>query len=386
MFGLLSILFFSTLFSNAQTLGETLGGDVAGSRPIAQAIGILSFAFNDFSINVIQNPVRLLASDLTPPWQQTSAQSMQTVASAVGIMLANLFLLVMDKPVSKLPQIFLIANIFLLVTVLLTLSVAREQQANLSRIGIKPASPCTSYCGILKSIPSLNPMMWRILVIQVFSWLSYFCCFQILTAWMGTVVFNGSASADGPSNVRFQSGVSFAGLAVIGRALLQLLASFALDPLIHRVPVNVVWASALLVGAVAMGVMSITPLVQSNHWIALAMVALLGVPFAISDALPASLVTSMYADQAKGTNLGILNLSVCLPQLLDTLYTGSITAAFDEGYVIGLGAIYMLIAAIIALCWMKRTTMGEFKEKVELLGGSTPTLTSRRLHFILERT
>ena len=346
----------------------------------------MAFAFNDFSINVIQNPVRLLASDLTPSWQQTSAQSMQTVASAVGIMLANSFLLVMAKPVSMLPEIFLIANVFLLVTVLFTLSVARERQANLSRIGLELASPFSSYCEIVRTIPTLNPVMIRILVIQVFSWLSYFCCFQILTAWMGSVVFKGSSSAGGDDNALFQQGVAFAGLAVIARAFMQLLTSFLLDPMIRRISVNFVWAFALLVGAVAMAVMAITPIVQSSHWVALVSVALLGVPFAISDALPASLVTSMYADQAKGTNLGILNLSVCLPQLVDTLYTGSITRAYDEGYVIGLGAIYMGIAAVIALVSMQRTTMDEFKEKVELLGGTTPSFRSRRLHVILEQS
>ena len=74
-FGLISILLFSTIFSNSKHIAEFLGGP----RWLGQAIGIVSFALNDFSIGVVQFPQRTLSADLVPAQDQTKAQAMQAV-------------------------------------------------------------------------------------------------------------------------------------------------------------------------------------------------------------------------------------------------------------------------------------------------------------------
>ena len=49
--------------------------------------------------------------------------------------------------------------------------------------------------------------------------------------------------------------------------------------------------------------------------------------------------------------MGVLTLCICIPQLLDVVYTGSIAKALGVEYVIFLGAVWSLLAAL-ATRWL----------------------------------
>lgn len=365
--GLLLIVTWSSIFSNSKYLGERLGNDETGSRTIGQIIGIVTFGLNDFCINVVQFPQRTLCSDLVPRSQQTQAQAMQAIMQSIGVLVANSFLLCIKRPVSRAPLVFFLANVIVTSAITVTLCFAKEERSDIEANGTR--TPQEGIVGaakaILSKLPSLDRLMMRVLVIQWFSWMSYFCSLQLVTEWMGHVVFGGDPDKSHPRNDVYQDGVAFAGAAIMVRSIVQLGASFSLPILSRRFPIRFIWGSALAIGALTFFAMS-SSLPIRYHWFGFALVALIGIPYATSNTYPFSIVGSLYpAPETKGVHMGILNLSITLPQLLDTTYTGHLTEAYDESAVIKLGSLYMAIASIACFALLPNSINNAIERKLE---------------------
>eukprot|EP01104_Vermistella_antarctica_P005906 TRINITY_DN16654_c0_g1_i1.p1 TRINITY_DN16654_c0_g1~~TRINITY_DN16654_c0_g1_i1.p1 ORF type:complete len:525 (+),score=55.14 TRINITY_DN16654_c0_g1_i1:160-1734(+) len=357
--GMVLVLICSSVFSNAREIGEFFG-DSRDNPFIAQVVGCTAFALNDFSVNIMQWPLRTLVADLVPNHQQTSAQAMLTVNAGLGTLLANGFIFLFVD-LNRAPLIFFVGNIVMVLTMLVTLVVGKERPTNTG-----PPPPADGRSCLLfhktKEVATaalhLKPGMKHTMVVLALTWAGFFCSFTIITSYLGRVVYGGDPTANPgqPGYSEYQQGVRMGSLAYMLRAVAQVVTSFCLDSVTRLLGFRNVYSGALLLMAAAMTGLVVYPSVYLSP----CLVGLLGITYACSNSLPFSIAAGLYPDPAiRGVHMSLLNWSVTVPQLIDTGYTGFLTDLWDERLPFAFAIGFALLASFCAKWVLTREDIDE---------------------------
>lgn len=372
-----------------------------------QIFAIIIVYILDFAINVIQAGIRAFIVDCAPAHQQEDANAWASRITGVGNIVGYLAGYVYLPSVlpflghTQFQVLCAIACIILLAT--LTLSCATVSERDPAYFGApsdaKNAGVVSFFHSLYSAVRRLPPQIQRVCQVQLFAWIGWFPFLFYITTWIGQIYANPYFAEDPHRSKEdidaiFEQGTRVGAFALLLFAITtfstSVLVPFLIipaftapspadpptpSPLAHalrrlRIPGLTLRRVWLLSHLAFFTLTWATLLVRSTH-AAVALVALIGIPWAITNWAPFALIAADLAardarrrhtpatdgpraEQA-GIVLGIHNVAIAAPQVVATLLSSAIFAALQKprgqpgdeslGWVLRVGGVFALGAA-----------------------------------------
>ncbi|MFL6132726.1 MAG: universal stress protein, partial [Nocardioidaceae bacterium] len=198
---------------------------------------------------------------------------------------------------------------------------------------------------IKDAVKAMPVAMHKIGVVFVFQWYAMFIYWQFLAVSLGETVFNATPEEGGPN---WDRAIAWSGLENATYNFVTMVSALFLVGLAHRIGAQRVHASAL--GLAAAGLIWLAHI--HNQYLALVPMIGVGIFWASAVGVPYLMVASMVPAKRTGVYMGILNMMIVVPMLLQTVTFGWIfTHLLDSkgtnaitlaGVLLGIGAVAML--------------------------------------------
>lgn len=366
------------LFSNAQPIAS-LFVDEAGEKRLALALAIVSFFLMDFSIQIVQAPLRALVTDVVPKKQRALANSYLGVFSGVGLLIGGLLTsLNLQKllPVfrSDVQALFAIATAVLLVTVTACVLSTPEQVlsrgASYAPLSSPEAEEAEQYArqrrAPLQGLKRVPRPFWQVFSVQICTWVGFFTLFVYRNAWVGRNVFLGDGNAAMGSEARktFEEGVRLGGRGHALMALITLAYSLVLPALLKCFGIVAVYTFSQVVEACCL---LAAPLIRGSpgqeqpsaglRAATLLDIGMFGMVWATTMGVPWTLVgDALESDPWYARRVGlfqtVFNASQSFPQLVVGAVIAPVVLALaddDPAYVMFTGGCFALLGALLVV-------------------------------------
>jgi MFS family permease len=282
----------------------------------------------DLAINISFNPTRSIIADVTPEglprtkgytWMQTISGFFGVLAYLIGATLGNYVLIyagvVLVFLFSFVPMFFITEN--------KQLSVTADMETK------------------SKTVTEWG-QLFRIYFAHGFSWIGIQTMFVYIIAFIQQKYFNGIVDQ---SFINAHSGqiiaIAFAVLNTVG----FILPAFVLEPLVEKI--GRVKTHMLCVAIMSLGYFGIVFL-GSTPMILYALMAVAGIGWAAVVSLPFAIMTEKIDQSRTGFFMGIFNLSVVLPQLLVSLFVGTIIKnSIDKNIIFIISGVSLALSAML---------------------------------------
>jgi maltose/moltooligosaccharide transporter len=203
--------------------------------------------------------------------------------------------------------------------------------------------------------------MHKIGLAFMFQWYAMFIYWQFVAVSVAESAFRAE-----PGTPRYEEAVGWTGLMNGGYNFVTMIAALFLLPLCHRLGGKRVHAGCLAIAAVSLAMLS----QATNQYLALIPMIGLGICWASMVGVPYLMVASMVPRERTGVYMGILNMMIVVPMLIQTLTFGWIFQNLLDSR--GTNAILMagalLGCAALAMLWVNPPASGEDSSVVPLAG------------------
>ncbi|XP_058189925.1 sucrose transport protein SUC8-like [Rhododendron vialii] len=380
-------------------LGDTLDEE---TKPAAVTIFVLGFWLLDIGNNTLQGPCRALLADLSGGDEAMTrfANALFAFFMAIGNILGyaagslSEFYRILpftkteacDIYCANLKVCFLVSILILtFVTTVAVTSVSEEPIAAPTREGkvaiiMEHGEEVST--GFFKQLSfallSLSKPMWILLFLTSLNWMGWFPFLLYDTDWMGKEVYGGNVEGNVEERELYNQGVCAGSLGLLWYVLTLGITSLAIEPLVRILGgVKQVWGIGNLLLAVCMGLtVVITQMAETARSTAAAtssggelkqpplkvkmasylLFFLLGIPQAVTYSLPFALtsIISNTVGSGQGLSLGVLNLSIVIPQMVVAMVSGPLDALFGgrnlPAFV--MGGIAAAASGILSFAWL----------------------------------
>nr|ANZ54933.1 sucrose transporter [Manihot esculenta] len=391
------------LIGFAADIGQLSGDPVAKSpKPRAIAVFVVGFWILDVANNMLQGPCRALLADLSGANQKKTrtANALFSFFMAVGNVLGyaagsytHLYKIfpftktkACDVYCANLKSCFFISIVLLLTLTVLALTYVREKQWSAEQgnttagddedeDGKSESSPMPFFGEIFAALKNLQRPMWILLLVTCLNWIAWFPFLLFDTDWMGREVYGGDSSGTAYQLKLYDRGVRAGALGLMLNSVVLGFTSLGVEALARGVGgVKRLWGivNFVLAFCLCMTIL-ITKLAESHRRFttvaggatiplpppggikagALALFAVMGVPQAITYSIPFAMA-SIFCNTAgagQGLSLGVLNLSIVIPQMVVSVASGPWDALFGGGNLPAfvVGAVAAAASGIFAL-------------------------------------
>jgi maltose/moltooligosaccharide transporter len=283
----------------------------------------------------------------------------QSMFTGAGAVLANISLFVFQK-VPTLQQkagngvpywmylCFFIGTVCILFTVLLAMARTKEltpSDEDLAEMRSGPKGISGFFGDIRDAVRAMPVAMHKIGVVFVFQWYAMFIYWQFIAVSIGETAFHTTPEQAGPA---WDQAIAWSGLMNGTYNFFTMVSALFLVGLAVAIGAKRVHAAALGLAAVALiWVAHIT-----NQYLALVPMIGLGIFWASAVGIPYLMVASMVPARRTGVYMGILNMMIVVPMLVETVTFGWIfdhllnhsgsNAITLAGVLMGIGGIAML--------------------------------------------
>ena len=322
-------------------------------------LGVICFWLLDAGNNTSMEPYRAFISDRLPKSQLARGFLTQSMFTGAGAVLANVSLFVLQK-VSALDKTagngvpywmytcFLIGTICILVTVLTAMSRTKEltpSDEELEEMRSQPKGFASAIRDIRDAVKTMPVAMHKIGVVFLFQWYAMFIYWQFLAVSLGETVFHATPEQGGSA---WDRAIAWSGLENGAYNFVTMVSALFLVGFAQRIGAKRVHAIALGLAAVAL----IWLAHIHNQYLALVPMIGLGIFWASAVGVPYLMVASMVPAKRTGVYMGILNMMIVVPMLIETVTFGWIfnhlldnkgsNAMTLAGVLMGIGAVAML--------------------------------------------
>jgi maltose/moltooligosaccharide transporter len=322
-------------------------------------LGVICFWLLDAGNNTSMEPYRAFISDRLPKSQLARGFLTQSMFTGAGAVLANLSLFFLQK-VSAMDKAagngvpywmytcFWIGTICILVTVLTAMSRTTEltpSDEELEEIRSQPKGVGNAVHDIADAVRSMPIAMHKIGVVFAFQWYAMFIYWQFVAVSLGETVFNATPERGGSA---WDRTIAWSGLENGAYNFITMISALFLVGLAHRIGAQRVHASAL--GLAAAGLIWLAHI--HNQYLALVPMIGVGIFWASAVGVPYLMVASMVPARRTGVYMGILNMMIVVPMLIQTVTFGWIfthllgskgtNAITLAGALLAVGAVAML--------------------------------------------
>src|SRR5215213_5094067 len=322
-------------------------------------LAVICFWLLDVGNNTSMEPYRAFISDRLPKSQLARGFLTQSMFTGAGAVLANLSLFLLQK-VTPLQQTagngvpywmyvcFMIGTVCILLTVLTAMARTREltpSDEELEEIRSAPKGLHHAVREIADAVRVMPVAMHKIGVVFLFQWYAMFIYWQFLAVSLGETVFGATPEEGGPA---WDEAIAWSGLMNAAYNFVTMVSALFLVGFARRIGAKRVHAVALGLAAVGL-----TWLAQiDNQYLALVPMIGLGIFWASAVGVPYLMVASMVPAKRTGVYMGILNMMIVVPMLVETVTFGWIfkhlldgkgsNAMMLAGALMAIGAVAML--------------------------------------------
>lgn len=324
------------------------------SSSIWMAAGLLWIL--DAGNNTAMEPYRALIADKLDEEQQPIGFQMQSFFTGLGQTLANLslfiFPLIIIGKTGSLPT-WVYASFFLgavcsIGSVLWSISKTKEippTEGELAKLKSEKLSVFSPLIEIFSAIKDMPKVMWQLALVYLFQWYALFCYWQnssksiALSVWNATPLTNSEA---------YSEAVSWTGLVNGWYNIVTFLVAFALVGFAKKYSAKMVHAFCLLLAAIGFLVF---PHIADKNLLFFAITGF-GIGWASMMGIPYLMVVSDIPKERYGVYMGIINMMIVVPMIIQTLSFGYILKHFlnnDPRNAITFAGVLLLISLLCTL-------------------------------------
>lgn len=324
------------------------------SSTLWMAVGLLWVL--DAANNTAMEPYRAFIADKLPESQYATGFLTQSFFTGLGITLANVCLYIFQKNITgkagALPYwvyaSFFLGTICSIGSVLWSISKTPEippTEEELQNLRKEKLSILTPFREIPEAIRDMPAVMWKLALVYLFQWYALFCYWQnaaksvAQSAWKVTSYQN---------NPQYDEAVGWTGLVNGWYNIVTFLSAFGLVWLAKKYSPRIVHVSCLLLAGAGL---LIFPYIE-NKYLFFAPMTGFGIAWASMMGVPYLMVVSKIPKERYGVYMGIINMMIVIPMILQNLSFGYILKNFlhnDPGKAISFAGLFLLIAAAATL-------------------------------------
>lgn len=324
------------------------------SSSLWMAAGLLLLL--DVGNNTAMEPYRAFIADKLDETQQPTGFQAQSFFTGFGQTLANVSLFVFPMifigKTGKLPSwvfaSFILGSICSVVTVWWSGRTTPEippTESEMIKMKEEPLNILSPFTDIFKAIKFMPTVMWQLALVYLFQWYALFCYWQnssksvALSVWQITPQQNQKL---------YEEAVSWTGLVNGWYNIVTFLCAFGLVWFVKKYSPKQVHFACLVLAGVGFLVF---PHI-GNKWLLFPAITGFGIGWASMMGIPYLMVVNKIPKERYGVYMGIINMMIVVPMLLQTLTFGYILKHFlnnDPRNAISFGGVLLLIAAAATL-------------------------------------
>ena len=307
----------------------------------------------DISNNTAMEPYRAFISDRLPKSQFARGFLTQSMFVGAGAVTANLSIFVFQRLITGggggLPTwvfvAFWIGAFCSIATVLISVLSTKEippTEEELAELRAKPKGIGPAVAEIASAVRAMPLGMHKIGIVFAFQWYAMFIYWQFVATSIGESVWN-----TGPEGPRFEEAIGWIGLMNGSYNFVTIFAALGLIAVAARFGAK--WIHSAALAGAAVGLIALSQI--GNQYLALVPMILLGIAWASMMGIPYIMVASMVPKERTGVYMGIVNMMIVVPMLVQTLTFGWIfenllgsdgtNAIMFAGILLGCGALAM---------------------------------------------
>ena len=313
----------------------------------------------DASINVSMEPFRAFVADKLPEEQRGLGFAMQSFFIGVGAVVAGLLPYILRNwfhvsseadganglPINVKISFYIGAVAFLSAVLWTVFSTTENPPENLEEFRRKKAAsrgPAHLLKEISAALAHLPVTMWRLAVVQFFTWLGLFCMWLHFSNAV-PVIFG---SSDSTSDL-FKRGAEWAGVCYALKDAVTFIAAFGLMAVARKMDRRYVHGLCLALGGVGLLAVGLIH-GEEQKYLLLGALALGGVAWASILSMPYAILSGALPSERMGVYMGIFNFFIVLPEILAALFFGNLVKNYLHGnlvHAVMAGGVCMFIAA-----------------------------------------
>ncbi|SDA91767.1 maltose/moltooligosaccharide transporter [Algoriphagus alkaliphilus] len=198
---------------------------------------------------------------------------------------------------------------------------------------------------IIESIIQMPSVMWKLALVYLFQWYALFCYWQNAAKSIALSVWDATPASD-PG--KYEEAVGWTGLVNGWYNIITFLSAFFLVGMARKFGPKKVHFFCLIMAGVGL---IIFPMIE-NKYLLFAPMTGFGIAWASMMGIPYLLVVNEIPKERYGVYMGIINMMIVIPMILQTLTFGFISKTFlqnNAGQAITFAGILLLIAAAATL-------------------------------------
>jgi maltose/moltooligosaccharide transporter len=318
----------------------------------------------DASFNVAMEPFRALVADILPSDQRTLGFSVQTILIGIGAVigswlpyaLSNWFGVTNIAEEGKIPLNLLLSFVIgaavlvasILVTVFTTKEYSPEETAQFAAVESEEEiadEEKSSLFDIFSDFKKMPLTMRQLSSVQFFSWFGLFGMWVFSTPAIAHHIYGLSLDDHGSA---YQIAGDWVGVLFGVYNAVSAVYAFFLPAIAKKLGRKMTHAVSLVFGG--LGLISIY-FVPNENWLFLSMFGI-GIAWASILAMPYAILAGSIPAKKMGVYMGIFNLFIVIPQIINAIIGGPIVKYFYGGnpiYALLISGISLLIAAILVI-------------------------------------
>jgi maltose/moltooligosaccharide transporter len=206
-----------------------------------------------------------------------------------------------------------------------------------------------SLAEIARAARDMPANLWKLAIVYLFQWFAMFAYWQYIPISVAKTVFH-TTPAD---TTAYSDAVAWTTLVNGFYNVIACCSAFFLVIMAKRYGAK--WVHAACLTLAAAGVLTL-PHVENKYLLLIPIIGL-GIGWASMMGVPYILIVASIPKERYGVYMGIVNIMICVPQMIETLRFGEIYRTFlhsDPQAAITLTGIFLLIAAF-AMLWIRQT-------------------------------
>ena len=329
----------------------------------------------DASNNTAMEPYRAFISDRLPPSQLAKGFLAQSFFTGFGITLANLCIAVFPKVITGSASTgipywvygaFLLGSVCSIGTVLVSVLSTPELPPSESELRELEAKKASGGLGatikeIGEAIVDMPTELKKLALVYLFQWYGMNCYWQFVSLSVAKSVYN----TDSTNKDLYAQAVSWTGSVNAWYNVVTFCVAFALAAQARKRGAKWVHITCLLIAAVGLVIFSR----MSNQYLMLIPITGLGIAWASIMGVPYIMAVRMIPSTRYGVYMGIMNMMIVVPMLIQTLTFGHIYSGLlgdDPTKAIMFAGILLGFAAL-AMTWIKEPPI---VRDVEVIGAA----------------
>jgi maltose/moltooligosaccharide transporter len=336
------------------------------------AVGLLWIL--DASNNTAMEPYRAFIADKLPVEQRATGFLTQSFFTGLGITLANVSLFVFQKLItgetktstgeSGIPYwvfgSFFVGAVCSIGSVLWSTSKTPEIPPTDEELKImreRKKGFFEPFTEIIHAIKDMPATLWQIALVYLFQWYAMFCYWQFISLNIASTIWHTSPETN---KTAYEEAVGWTGLVNGFYNVVTFLSAFALVWLAKKFTAKYVHVACLALASLSLFIL---PHVENKYLVFVPMIGF-GIAWASMMGVPYIMVVSSIPKSRYGVYMGIVNMMIVVPMILQTLTFGYIYKNFlgdNPANAMMFAAAFLLIASIATM----RIKVGHTKEDVQ---------------------